>query len=267
MKPINIINNITESEKQTNILDMPVRVYDINAFIDEEINKDSDKKYKAFDFDTGAAILVTQDGSGCIVDFEAVGSSFAATSDTKTVYICPKSEEKEGKKEIYIMPTASFKVTIDELLTAPYKEMKVQEFFTKHNYNDRCATNFANIKDDIINNTNVSSTVTESASTTSIKELAKSIENILKQCGASISYIDIDENNKIMFDCKLEADKISKYDNKVSLYGDLFFDENLKLVKADVMTSSGPNVLNYNLIRCLDALYSYFSSGNKNYNL
>lgn len=123
--------------------------------------------------------------------------------------------------------------------------------------------------------------LTESAD--DIESLAKSVENILKQCNADISYVesysgdnDIDSvnskvkeyaYNRINISCKFKPDSISQYDNDVSLYGTLKFDNNLKLVKADLMTSSGPNVLNYNFIRCLDALYSYFSSGNKHYNM
>ena len=109
---------------------------------------------------------------------------------------------------------------------------------------------------------NIINNITESANTTSGADLAKGVENILKQYGADINYVNYradDNQNRIDFSCKLEADKISKYDNDVSLYGNLFLDENLKLVASDVMTSSGPNVLNYNFIKCLDALYSYFS--------
>ena len=120
-------------------------------------------------------------------------------------------------------------------------------------------------------------------STSDINSLAKSIENILKQCNADISYVeshrgddDIDSvnskvkeyaYNRIDISCKFKPDSISQYDNDVSLYGTLKFDNNLKLVKADLMTSSGPNVLNYDFIKALNALYSYFASGNDNYDI
>lgn len=101
-----------------------------------------------------------------------------------------------------------------------------------------------------------------------INSLAESIKNILSECNANISYVDVSfKGNEIDFSCKFSPDKISQYDNEVSLYGKLFFDENLKLVKADVNTSSGPNVLNYDFIRCLNALYDFLSSGNNHYTL
>ena len=55
------------------VLDKTIKVYDINAYIDKEINKDSKEKYRSFDFDGGAAIIVKNDGSGCIVNYEALG--------------------------------------------------------------------------------------------------------------------------------------------------------------------------------------------------
>ena len=104
-----------------------------------------------------------------------------------------------------------------------------------------------------------------------IKSLANSIETILHNCNADISYVDSyntrDSFNEIEIGCKFAADKLSKYSNDVSLHGKLKFDENLKLIESDLSTSSGPNVLNYDFIKALNALYSYFASGNKHYDL
>ena len=104
-------------------------------------------------------------------------------------------------------------------------------------------------------------------STEDISSLAKSIKTILSECNASVSYVDVYYEGEINFSCKFSPDKISKYDNDVSLYGKLFFDENLNLVKADVNTGSGPNVLNYDFIRGLNALYEFLSSGNNSYTI
>lgn len=129
------------------VLDKTIKVYDINAYIDKEINKDNKEKYRSFDFDGGAAIIVKNDGSGCIVNYEAVGNTFNATSDTINVDLCPvDGDDGNGHRTISIMATARVKCTIDELLQAPSKEMKVREFFRKYNYNDRCARNFEEIK-------------------------------------------------------------------------------------------------------------------------
>lgn len=101
-----------------------------------------------------------------------------------------------------------------------------------------------------------------------INSLAKSIKTILSECNADISYVDASSyDGEINFSCRFSPDKISKYDNEVSLYGRLFFDENLKLIKADVKTSSGPNILNYDFIKGLNALYEFLSSGNNRYTM
>ena len=101
-----------------------------------------------------------------------------------------------------------------------------------------------------------------------INSLANHIKTILSECNADISYVYVDSyDGEINFSCEFSPDKISKYDNEVSLYGRLFFDENLKLVKADVKTSSGPNVLNYDFIKGLNALYEFLSSGNNRYTM
>lgn len=109
-----------------------------------------------------------------------------------------------------------------------------------------------------------------------IKSLAESIKNILSQCGASISYVNYREaiedtkfyeNNEISLSCNVKPDKISKTENEIEIYGTLVFDKDLNLVEAELRTGSGPNILNYSFIKCLNALYGYFSSGNKHYDL
>ena len=102
-----------------------------------------------------------------------------------------------------------------------------------------------------------------------ISSLAKSIKTILSECNANISYVDVYsyDEREINFSCRFSPDKISKYDNDVEVSGMLFFDENLKLVEADVKTSSGPNILNYDFIKGLNALYEFLSSGNNRYTM
>ena len=110
----------------------------------------------------------------------------------------------------------------------------------------------------------------ESEETTKdISSLAKSIKIILSECNANISYVDVYsyDEREINFSCRFSPDKISKYDNDVEVSGMLFFDENLKLVNADVKTSSGPNILNYDFIKGLNALYEFLSSGNNRYTM
>lgn len=165
MKPINVIRKLNESslkeeskyssiEDNDPVLDKTIKVYDINAYVDKEINKDSEEKYQAFNYRNGAAIILKKDGSGCIVDYEAIGDGFNATTDTVYVDLCPvDGDDGNGHKTFSIMATARVKCTIDELMTAPSKEMKVRDFFNKWDYNDRCARNFDGIlpylKDDL----------------------------------------------------------------------------------------------------------------------
>lgn len=105
-------------------------------------------------------------------------------------------------------------------------------------------------------------------STEDINSLANRVKTILSECNADISYVDVDSyDGEINFRCRFSPDKISKYDNDVEVSGRLFFDENLKLIKADVKTSSGPNILNYDFIKGLNALYEFLSSGNNRYTM
>lgn len=114
----------------------------------------------------------------------------------------------------------------------------------------------------------------EENSTSKLKQLEESVKNILKQCNAKISYVDgynysgrDDKEIELQIGCRFSADAKSKYSNDVSLYGKLYFNDNLELVKSDLTTGSGPNVLNYDFIKALNALYEYFESGNKHYSL
>ena len=158
MKPIKIMQELKESnysniKENDPVLDKKIKVYDINAWLDKNMNDGSltmiagTKEYQAFHFDQGAAIIITKEGDGCIVDYEAIGSSFNATSDTIKLDLCEKDgDDGKGHRTISLMPTARIKVTIDELLQSPSKSMKVRDFFKKWDYNDRCARNFEDIK-------------------------------------------------------------------------------------------------------------------------
>ena len=142
---------LTEDKVDDKILDKTIKVYDINDFIDKEVNPDSDVQYKAWHLGDGAAILVKADGSGCIVDYEAVGSDFDSVDDLVRIDICPKDEVGEdGRTRVHLVPTASFKVPVSDLMKAPSKEMKVRDFFRKWDYNDRCRRNFDGIKEFLV---------------------------------------------------------------------------------------------------------------------
>ena len=123
--------------------DIVIDVYDIDAFVAAE----TDGKYETFDFRGGAAILLRNDGSGCILDYEAVGWEFKNIDEETTIGINPVPvQDHEGYTKIYVVPTHNMTCTYREIIEgAPVKQMTVTEFFTKRNYNSRCASNFAEI--------------------------------------------------------------------------------------------------------------------------
>lgn len=109
----------------------------------------------------------------------------------------------------------------------------------------------------------------EDEGTDNFEKIINTLKNIITSCGGDISYINrkYQDSNEIELSARFKPDKFSKYENDVNLYGTLYLDDNLKLVSSNLMSSSGPNVLNYDYIKCLNALYSYFSSGNSHYDI
>jgi len=117
-----------------------IDVYDIAKFVEN----DTDGKYALFNYDDGAAILFKPDGSGCIVDYEAIGESFDSMSDTVILELTDVPE----KGKMFIAPQYQANVSIREIIDkSPHKTMTVDEFFTKRNYNSRCINNFNGIKE------------------------------------------------------------------------------------------------------------------------
>lgn len=127
----------TDPDEYSNI---KVDVYDIAKFVEQ----DTDGKYALFNYDDGAAILFKPDGSGCIVDYEAIGEAFDSMSDTIVLEFTDVPE----KGKIFIAPQYQANVSIKEIMDkSPHKTMTVDEFFTKRNYNSRCINNFNGIKE------------------------------------------------------------------------------------------------------------------------
>ena len=126
--------------------DLVIDVYDVDAFVAAE----TDGQFESHDFSGGAAILIRPNGSGCMLDFEAVGYEFRSIDDTTEIGIHKISEPDEnGRFTISIIATHMIKCTYREIIEgAPVKQMTVNEFFTKRNYNSRCQSNFAEICND-----------------------------------------------------------------------------------------------------------------------
>ena len=120
-----------------------IDVYDLDAWI----NAETDGQFESHDFDGGAAIIIRQDGSGCMLDYEAVGFAFNSIDDEATIGVHKMpSRNEDGYMTISIIATHTISCTYREIIeNAPVKQMTVDEFFRKRNYNDRCARNFAGI--------------------------------------------------------------------------------------------------------------------------
>ena len=122
--------------------DIVINVYDLDAFIAEE----TDGQFESHDFGGGAAIIVRSNGSGCMVDFEAVGYEFRSINDTAEIGIHKMPEQHEGYTTISIIATHYITCTYREIIeNAPVQQMTVGEFFTKKCYNSRCQDNFRGI--------------------------------------------------------------------------------------------------------------------------
>lgn len=123
--------------------DIVINVYDIDAFVSDA----TDGQYESHDFRGGAAILLKSDGSGCILDFEAVGYEFNSIDEDLEIGIHKiPTTDKEGYITVSVIATHYITCTYREIIDeAPVKQMTVDEFFTKRNYNSRCQRNFAEI--------------------------------------------------------------------------------------------------------------------------
>lgn len=137
------------NEEVDQFSNIKVNVYDIDKFVSDETNGE----YIAFEYRHGAAILFKKDGTGCIVDYEAVGESFDSINDEVTIGVNKIDKNSNNKKPVFIVPSHNIKATVSEILdSAPVKSMTVDEFFTKRNYNSRCYSNFSDIKEYLTEN-------------------------------------------------------------------------------------------------------------------
>lgn len=132
---------IHEDLSQEKFLERDIEVYDIDKFLKEE-TKDEEIKLKPFIMDK-AAIIVTPSGKGVIVDYEAIGKKFDSVEDEIKLETVERKEDEKGKMSISLVPTHLVTCTIKEIIEkAPKEVMKAKDFFTKYNYNPRCAHNF-----------------------------------------------------------------------------------------------------------------------------
>ena len=112
-----------------------IKVYDIDAFVAQEY-----PEYETFRY-SKAAIFVGSRGV-VFAEEEAVHQKENTISDSVVVPLAKRTDEKH----IALFPTADLKVSLDELIEkAPFKEMSMEEFFTRRDYNWRCQENYATL--------------------------------------------------------------------------------------------------------------------------
>ena len=107
-----------------------IKVYDLNAYFQKELEVESFRYEKVAIFEGPNGVVVAER--------EAVHMRENALSDTIELPVNPIHEP--GK--MWLVPTMVLRTTIEELLDAPYKEMTMDEFFARRNYNSRCQSNY-----------------------------------------------------------------------------------------------------------------------------
>ena len=112
-----------------------IKVYDIDAFV-----RSNYESYAAFRYEK-AAIFEGKNGV-VFAEHEAVHQRENLITDSVTIPLCHRPPEGH----IAIMASTELKVSLDEIIAdAPYKEMSIEEFFDRRDYNPRCQSNYATL--------------------------------------------------------------------------------------------------------------------------
>lgn len=133
------------NERHEELLKKEVKIINFKEFI----KKNSDGKFQPYS--DLMAVFVNKNGQGCIVDYEGIGFKFDSLNEKQEIdlYVCYDkwNEEHPDERHIAIMPTAIGKFKVKDIIEEPVDSVKTfEDFFTKRNYNDRCARNY----DDLI---------------------------------------------------------------------------------------------------------------------
>jgi len=173
-------------KKYAELLDSNVDVYDINQFILSESNNELKAHYT-----DKRAIIICANGKGCVVDYEAVGQdfdnidseiSFGAVENKNNEYT---DEQGVKHKTISIIATHEVTTTPKEVMEkAPKETIKYRDFFTKYDYNDRCASNFESLAGYIEENNGLQEGCHSKKKNKKLKEgyLGQTLEDFFDDC-------------------------------------------------------------------------------------
>ena len=129
-------------ERYAEVLKNEVKVINFKKYIKDRC----DGKYQPFS--EKMALFVNDKNEGICVDYEGVGFKFDTNENSVVeidLYNCYDEWNKEhpNEKKICCMPIGTAKIKIDSLLKEEIESVSTfEEFFTKRNYNDRCASNY-----------------------------------------------------------------------------------------------------------------------------
>ena len=93
--------------------------------------------------------------------------------------------------------------------------------------------------------------------------IAKNIENILLKYSTSSNVVEVnvEDGREIFFGGWIVPAKFGRKNGNHGLHGRLYFDKNIKLIKVSAGTGDdADDILNYNYIKCITALYEYLST-------
>lgn len=130
------------AERHPEVLKNEVKVINFKKYIKERC----DGQYQPYS--DKMAIFVNDKNEGICVDFEGIGFEFN-TNDNSVVeidlYKCYDewNETHPNEKKICCMPIGTTKIKIASLLKEEIESVSTfEDFFTKRNYNSRCASNY-----------------------------------------------------------------------------------------------------------------------------
>ena len=109
-----------------------IRVYDMEALLAKE-NLEPFRYNKVAVFEGSRGVIVAEQ--------EAVHQMENRITDS--IVIPANNPSSPGRT--WLLPEYEVTISIDELMTAPYTEMTMEEFFSRRNYNPRCQGNYTNL--------------------------------------------------------------------------------------------------------------------------
>lgn len=123
-----------------------IKIYDIGSYI----KKAKGNQYDLNSFDKVA--IIKTDVHVYIMDSEACGMVENCFTDSFYLNMYSSEYDDNGKvKSISILPVKMLLITIDEVINnCESREMYMDEFFARRNYNSRLRSNFNSLVDSLV---------------------------------------------------------------------------------------------------------------------